>query len=506
MNRTVIASLHANASPVISVSVGLYSVGVGTGPRMLHCRPPPIRYGTPASMLVTAACTSKTELEGGSAHPCRVCDRRLLYPRQPRCRLVAGGVRLAAAVELKVAESEVLRQTEGWGRMAGSGSGQGQAVKLSLTSVSIPPLVLGTTQVRLVEDALSHAHWRLRLPGLDGVLVYPLVACVPPSSRFRTCTRPESLSFGVGIVQSLVLVLALSCSTLCQGPRLRVADQWHRVCVPPCAIGDGICWVVHPASLRASTLIPGSRVQHPRSMLPGHQLDMSDWDWRDPCQRSRVYEDLRTTSSRPSLPATGTCASSRDRTCWVFISFFFATCDLDVISRLLLVASLVCLTSRYFSECRISSVKFFDVPSVLSVLAHLPFITNLEFDAVRCGGFHEVSVICSAFNALTHSPDLCPRLSFLRVTRGLSDSSNSGADAELALETALCDLLESRYHPVPDANHTLASLATVRIAHMAFSLVNQKRVDSLQLSGLDIQGFQPVQSIGEDDQFQTFPP
>ncbi|KAK6969341.1 hypothetical protein R3P38DRAFT_3146383 [Favolaschia claudopus] len=157
------------------------------------------------------------------------------------------------------------------------------------------------------------------------------------------------------------------------------------------------------------------------------------------------------------------------------------------------------------SQCRISTVKFFAVHSVISVLAHLPFVTNLEFDVVRWGPCY-VGVICGAFKALAHSSDLCPRLSFLRITRPRT-RSDSDANAELAaVETALCDLLESRYHPNPDANRTLASLATVRIANMAFSSVGQKRVDSLQLSGLDIQGFQPVQSIGEDDQFQTFPP
>ncbi|KAK6995907.1 hypothetical protein R3P38DRAFT_3073258 [Favolaschia claudopus] len=167
------------------------------------------------------------------------------------------------------------------------------------------------------------------------------------------------------------------------------------------------------------------------------------------------------------------------------------------------------------SECRISTIKFFAVPSVISVLAHLPFVTDLEFDVVRWGPCHD-GVICSAFNALAHSEsDLCPKLSFLRITRSPTRSdSDSDANAELALavETALCDLLESRYHPDPYANANRRSvIATVRIANMTFSSVSHNlRVDSLlRVGGLRLTFrafFQlAVYSVEGDDQFQAFP-
>ncbi|KAK6969354.1 hypothetical protein R3P38DRAFT_3502098 [Favolaschia claudopus] len=124
-------------------------------------------------------------------------------PLSASALVLAGGVRLAAAAELKVAESEVVRQTEGLGRMAGGGAGErawisfhddprggagirlSKLVKLPPASVSIPPLVFGTTQVRLVEEAL----YRLRICdlatlGLDGVHVYRLVGV--SSCRLRS--------------------------------------------------------------------------------------------------------------------------------------------------------------------------------------------------------------------------------------------------------------------------------------------------------------------------------
>ncbi|KAK7013727.1 hypothetical protein R3P38DRAFT_1452412 [Favolaschia claudopus] len=112
------------------------------------------------------------------------------------------------------------------------------------------------------------------------------------------------------------------------------------------------------------SLDEASRLAQGHIILSRCSLHMLDWDSRDPCQRSRVYEDLRT-SSRPSLPAAGICASSRNLACWIFISLFFATCDLDVISRLLLFTSLACLTPRYFVRAPSPRVFSFLPPSCL---------------------------------------------------------------------------------------------------------------------------------------------